>query len=262
MKSTLLDTICCPSCKENLTFRGKPNNDVISEGKLLCENCQKTFPIEKGIVHFLHGEELTSLWVRSKFIRSLYADIYTPITNLMFLLCGGARNARHEVLDRLEIPSGAQILETGIGTGDNLPFLKEHLYGGTFCGIDIQQRMLRSCVKNIKKWDLHVDLFWADAEHLPFKEGTFDVVFHLGAINQFSDKKAAITEMIRVARPGTKIVIADDTEKASKFLRPFIAKQEKVVPPIDFVPEAMIDLRLDTIWKGYGYCIELRTPSA
>ena len=73
--------------------------------------------------------------------------------------------------------------------------------------------------------------------------------------------------MIRVARPGTKIVIADETEKADrlrdKFIVPLLrGKRDRVFPPVDLVPGTMTGVRLDTIWNGYGYRIEFRTPSA
>jgi hypothetical protein len=71
--------------------------------------------------------------------------------------------------------------------------------------------------------------------------------------------------MIRVARPGSKIVIADENEKADKLRdkllipRILFGKREEVVPPIDFVPKTMTDIGLNTIWNGLGYCIEFRT---
>jgi ubiquinone/menaquinone biosynthesis C-methylase UbiE len=168
-------------------------------------------------------------------------------------------------MDRLELKEGAKILEVGIGTGDNLPYLHEHLRDFETYGVDISGSMLRRCAGNLKKWKIETDLFLAQAERLPFKAETFDVVFHLGAINFFSDKKGAIEEMIRVARPQSKIVLADESEKALKVLDKFllqlwIGRRETVVPPVDLVPQTMLDVRLDAIWRGYGYCIEFRTP--
>jgi ubiquinone/menaquinone biosynthesis C-methylase UbiE len=86
------------------------------------------------------------------------------------------------------------------------------------------------------------------------------VVFHLGAINLFQNKKQAIDEMIRVAKPGTKIVIADETEKASKLFAIFQGKTDPVIPPIDLVPATMLQKKLEIIWKGYGYLITFRKP--
>jgi hypothetical protein len=71
--------------------------------------------------------------------------------------------------------------------------------------------------------------------------------------------------MIRVARPGAKIVIADESDKTNRlwdkllFTR-LLGKRDELAPPIDLIPRNMIDIRLDTIWRGFGYCIEFRTP--
>jgi len=178
----------------------------------------------------------------------------------MFLPCGGVNNARKEVLNHLEISPGARILETGIGTGDNILFLKEQLDGVSYIGLDNQLRMLKTCAGNCTKWNLSAELYRADAEQLPFKDNTFDVVFHLGAINLFRNKKQAIEEMIRVAMPGSRIVIADETEKASKLFAIFQGKVDPVVPPIDLIPSSMLQKKLETIWKGYGYLITFRKP--
>jgi len=260
MNRNTLDILCCPKCKNDLIFQGQDTHDKITEGELVCESCRKSYTIEDGIVHFLQEGEVFRFSKRAEFFRSIYACLYTPATNFMFIPCGGAKKARREVLDRLEIPSGAKILETGIGAGDNLPFLVKHSDHISFFGIDNQQRMLRSCKRNIKKRNLQADLFWANAEKLPFKNHSFDVVFHLGSINLFSNKKQAIDEMIRVARPGTKIIIADETQKASKYFNLFMGKQEKIVPPVDLIPDTMQDIRLDIIWRGFGYLIEFRVP--
>jgi len=75
--------------------------------------------------------------------------------------------------------------------------------------------MLRKCRKNLRKWKRAAKLFHGEAEHLPFRDEV-DVVFHVGGINFFNDKAGAIQEMVRVAKPGTKIVIVDETEKLVK----------------------------------------------
>ena len=55
-----------------------------------------------------------------------------------------------------------------------------------------------------------MDLLLGNGEQLPVEDETFDGVFHVGGINFFNDKKSAIDEMIRVAKSGARILIADD----------------------------------------------------
>jgi SAM-dependent methyltransferase len=259
MKTKLLDLMCCPKCKSDLTVV-KHGQNGSETNALACGYCGKSFATKHDFVHFIAEDEVLRFNKRVEFWRSINARFYTPLTNFMFLPCGGAFNARKEVLDHLEIKPGSKILETGIGTGDNILFLKEQLDGGTFYGLDNQMRMLDKCACNCAKWKLKAELCRADAEYLPYKDCTFDVVFHLGAINLFQNKKQAIDEMIRVAKPGTKIVIADETEKASKLFAIFQGKTDPVIPPIDLVPATMLQKKLEIIWKGYGYLITFRKP--
>jgi ubiquinone/menaquinone biosynthesis C-methylase UbiE len=107
-----------------------------------------------------------------------------------------------------------------------------------------------------------------NGEQLPFCDETFDGVFHVGGINFFNNKKVAIDEMIRVAKPGAKILIADETEKGAQgyekfipgFKKSFGGKRQEIVPPIDLVADEMSEKRVFDVWKGWLYCIEFRKP--
>ena len=106
------------------------------------------------------------------------------------------------------------------------------------------------------------------AEALPFKDNAFEATFHIGGINFFGDKKAAIDEMIRVAKPGTKVAVADENEKAAQSLdwlpgfgRLFEKKRDTVTTPVDLVPAAMQEIKADSIWKGTGWVVEFRKPA-
>ena len=121
--------------------------------------------------------------------------------------------------------------------------------------------MMANCSRNLDRWKISAEIVRANAQSLPFRDGSFDVVFHLGAINLFEDRKKAIEEMIRVSRPGTHIVIADETEKAGRLFNVFTGPAEKITPPVDLVPENMLNINLETIWRGYGYVIEFDTPA-
>lgn len=257
-----LDIICCPDCKETLSSLNETAAGEAWSGGLFCPGCKRTYLETDGYLDFLGEAELVHSSKREKFIRSVYAKIYTPATNFMFLFCGGVRNARDEVLSRLEISDHDVVLETGMGAGENLLRINGMANNITFYAIDIQKQMMKHCMKNLKKWNIEAALYRADAEDLPFRDEKFDVVFHLGAINLFSDKKKAIEEMIRVAKPGTRIVIADETEKAGRLFNIFTGSDEKIVPPMDLIPDSMKYKKIETIWRGYGYVISFFKPSS
>jgi hypothetical protein len=75
--------------------------------------------------------------------------------------------------------------------------------------------------------------------------------------------------MIRVAKPGTGIVIADETEKLARGVHdrlPGFTRQDRgwklaANAPVDLVPPTMQDLHLDVIWRGMFYCLDFVKPA-
>jgi ubiquinone/menaquinone biosynthesis C-methylase UbiE len=256
MAAVIKDPQCCPSCRGGLISLPETVQVDPKTMRFRCEACGKIYTLADAHIDFLDDWGLIFKNRREKFFREIYARSYTPLTNIMFIPCGGARNARNEVMSRLKIRDGDSVLETGIGYGENLLWLASRYRNLRFYGLDIQKEMLAHCISNLKRWKIAAELSRADAQELPYRDSSFDVVFHLGAINLFEDKGKAIREMIRVARPGTRIVIADETEKAGRLFSIFTGKAEKIVPPVDDVPPAMKNISLSTIWRGYGYVIE------
>jgi len=260
MKKNSLEFICCPLCKGELSAGSDENLPGVINSTLICSSCRKEYAGSNGYVDFLGDKGLSYTSKRDKFMRSFYAKFYTPITNFMFLFCGGVKSARREVLSNLDLKDNSTVLETGMGAGENFLWMKGKRKNLSFFGIDIQKKMLSKCINNLGKWKIDAELFRADAEQLPFRNDKFDIVFHLGAINLFSDKKKAIDEMIRVAKPGTQIIIADETEKAGRLFNLFTGKKEMIIPPIDLVPSDMLNTSLGIIWREYGYIIKFSKP--
>jgi ubiquinone/menaquinone biosynthesis C-methylase UbiE len=256
-----LDFLCCPDCRNRLLISEISISAGQSEDGILCAECNKRFRYADGYVDFLPDDLSIYSSKREKIIRSFIAKLYTPVTNFMFLFCGGARNARMEVISQLGLKDNAVILETGMGAGENFLMMKKYAGNLRFFGIDIQKQMMTNCTRNLKLWELAVELFRADAMELPFRDEMFDVVFHLGAFNLFLNKSRAIEEMIRVAKPGATIVIADETEKAGRLFNLFTGAHEKIVPPIDLIPVAMLNKKIEIIWRGFGYLIKFIKPS-
>jgi ubiquinone/menaquinone biosynthesis C-methylase UbiE len=127
--------------------------------------------------------------------------------------------------------------------------------------------MLKQCRRNAAKWQLDVTLCMGMAERLPFKSEVFDVVFHSGGINFFNDKAAAIREMIRVARPGTKFVIGDENEALAKKYEKlpvtdkFYGQRGQVISaPLDLLPPEMQEVEVAEIAGGDMYCLSFRKP--
>jgi ubiquinone/menaquinone biosynthesis C-methylase UbiE/uncharacterized protein YbaR (Trm112 family) len=267
MKRKTLELLACPTCRGELFLRETGDNETIETGALVCAKCQRPYPIKEGIVHFIEPEELTGLNGRFARFYDWFTHIYFLFNNVAFLFLGGVRKSRkEEIIDRLELTSG-RVLEVSIGPGINLPYLYETPGKIEVYGLDISLGQLHHCQDFCRKRGLEAELFLGTAEALPFKDNAFEATFHIGGINFFSDKQAAIDEIIRVARPGTKIAVADENEKAAKSLdwtpgasSLFEGKREAVTAPVALVPTAMQEIKAESIWKGTGWVVEFRKP--
>jgi ubiquinone/menaquinone biosynthesis C-methylase UbiE len=271
MRRPTLELLCCPDCHAALSLRDERGDETIDVGDLFCPRCERSFSIRNGIAHFISPQEPERLDHRIARFYDWFSHVYALFTKAAFLPFGGERRARKEVLDRLEL-NGGRILEVSIGSGGNLPYLFESPRVGEVYGLDISAGQLVRCSGFVAKRGWSVDLFLGTAEALPFKSESFDNVFHIGGINFFSEKKKAIDEMIRVARPGSRIVIADESERIARlitripgFSRSFQGKKVDTSVPVDLVPGTMEETLVDGIWKAHGqyhgYCLEFRKPA-
>jgi len=157
---------------------------------------------------------------------------------------------REDLIKRLELNKGDIILEVGIGTGGNIPIIRKYTQATVF-GLDLSEGMLRVCLEKIRKMRWNAELFLGNAECLPFKANKFDAVLNFGGMAYFSDKRKAILEMYRVAKPGSKIVISEQITLLEKFLG-----RDK--PPVELVPKDAIQVRSEYIFEGHFYVIEFR----
>ena len=258
-----LDVLACPDCHVSLVLA------VLPEGYgYHCPGCNKDYPVVDGIARFILPEELTGLNKTFSRMYDWFSWGYRAFSKVAFAYIGMTEEqGRREVTDRLE-PNGGRVLEVSIGPGVNLPYLVGRPDVGEIVGLDISLGQLKRCREYIahRGWQVQLDL--GNAEQLPYQDNSFDGVFHIGGINFFNDKKKAIEEMIRVAKPGARILIADETEKSARgyekyipgFKDSFGGKREAIQPPIDLVPDSMLERRIFDIWKGWFYCIEFRKP--
>ena len=267
MKAATLDLLACPVCHECLDYAGI-GKKTFHAGLLICSRCKKEYPIVDGIPHFIEPEALTGFNRRFARMYNWFSWIYALFSKIAFAYIGmEEETGRREITDRLE-PRGGHVLEVSIGPGVNLPYLMDRSDVGEVLGLDISPGQLQRCQRFVAAKGWSVDLFLGNGEQLPFQDESFGGVFHVGGINFFNDKKAAIDEMIRVAKPGARILIADETEKGAQgyekfipgFKKSFGGKRSEIVPPIDLVPSSMLESRVFDVWKGWLYCLEFRKP--
>jgi arsenite methyltransferase len=106
---------------------------------------------------------------------------------------------------------GDTVLDIGSGSGTDL-LLAAILTGrdGRAIGIDMTAAMREKCRTNARAAGLtNVDVLDGNAEELPVRDASVDVVTSNGVINLVPDKKAAIAEIHRVLAPGGRVQLSD-----------------------------------------------------
>jgi SAM-dependent methyltransferase len=104
-----------------------------------------------------------------------------------------------------ESTAGQSVLEIGVGLGsDHVRFARA---GARLHGIDLTERGIELVRRRLELEGLSSDLQVADAEQLPFADGTFDYVYSWGVLHHTPDTPRAVAEAIRVVRPGGRICV-------------------------------------------------------
>ncbi|MGI8949080.1 MAG: class I SAM-dependent methyltransferase [Ornithinimicrobium sp.] len=99
-----------------------------------------------------------------------------------------------------------ETLEVGIGTGANLTHYPDDV---ALTGIDWSPAMLDLARRQAERLRRRVALHQGDAAALPFPAESFDTVVSTFALCCIPDERGALTEALRVLRPGGRLILAD-----------------------------------------------------
>ncbi|MEW6157503.1 MAG: class I SAM-dependent methyltransferase [Verrucomicrobiota bacterium] len=102
---------------------------------------------------------------------------------------------------------GKRVLEVGFGAGTD--FIQWLRAGACVSGIDLTDEALANVTRRMEVYGLQKPetLRVADAEHLPFQTGTFDLGYSFGVLHHAPDTEKALAELVRVIRPGGELKI-------------------------------------------------------
>ncbi|HEY1238860.1 MAG TPA: class I SAM-dependent methyltransferase [Solirubrobacterales bacterium] len=117
-------------------------------------------------------------------------------------------------------PDGAfgDALEIGAGTGYfSLNLLQAGLIERA-TATDISPGMLATLEGNASDLGLEVQTAAAEAETLPFGDGSFDLVFGHAVLHHIPDLERAFSEFARVLRPGGTVVFCGEPSRYGDFL--------------------------------------------
>ncbi len=105
---------------------------------------------------------------------------------------------------------GQQILDVGCGTGDDARALARLVRpGGRVVGLDSSEAMLAEARRRAEGLDLPLEYHLGDAQQLDLPDGSFDGCRTERTFMHLKAPDRALDEMIRVVRPGGRVVVFD-----------------------------------------------------
>jgi phosphatidylethanolamine/phosphatidyl-N-methylethanolamine N-methyltransferase len=143
----------------------------------------------------------------------LYSD-FAPLYDKTF---GKIFSSRlRSVIETLDIPRGARVLEVGAGTGTSFPAYPAHC---EVIGIDLAPDMLaRAQEKILENGWTHLKVMEMNALDLKFSDNSFDYVMAFHVVTVVPDPIRMIQEAKRVCKPGGKIVVVNHFTSTSPLL--------------------------------------------
>ncbi len=176
------------------------------------------------------------------------AGVYDLMNRVM--TAGLDRRWRRRAVELAELRAGESALDVCCGTGD-LAFELARRVGpaGRVVGCNFSERMLE--LARAKEEELRlggggtgagaettgagahapVEFEWADALDLPYADASFDAVTVGFGVRNLSDLEAGLRELVRVLRPGGRLVILEITQPRRPPLSSFFSLWfDRVVP--------------------------------
>ncbi len=117
------------------------------------------------------------------------------------------RLERRAVLELAGAVRDLDVLDVGAGDGAYAVALAH--YGARACAVDLSGAALAHANRNAVQAGVILTLAAADARHLPFPSGCFDLVLAVTALCFVGSPGVAVREMARVLRPGGRLVLGE-----------------------------------------------------
>jgi len=208
--------LACPKCLRDLELKVKTfEEDEIIEGNLCCPHCDLVFPIKDGVSIFgvrrenatekyreINGEnrwvyEVNELQVHIDYAveSSKYVENLIPKLNKK-ILRKSVRKQRLRVLD----------LGAGWGAFQSWQFSK---YGFGVIALELCPEFVFATDYVLEKGDVFFERVMADCTLLPFKNGSFDIIFCKELVHHLKNPNNLFNEISRIASSNSIIVVLE-----------------------------------------------------
>jgi demethylmenaquinone methyltransferase/2-methoxy-6-polyprenyl-1,4-benzoquinol methylase len=152
-------------------------------------------------------------------VRAMFDRIAGPYDAMNTVMTAGLHHRwRRRAVELAGVGPGSHVIDVATGTGDlAIALARAVTPGGEVVACDFSERMLARA--RAKAPQLRFE--WADALALPYASARFDAATVGFGARNFSDLRRGIEEMVRVVRPGGRVVILEITRPTREPLATF-----------------------------------------
>jgi SAM-dependent methyltransferase len=146
-------------------------------------------------------------------------------------------NVGELVAERAGAGPGESLLDVATGSGNVA--IPAALAGASVTGLDLTPRLLEAARERAAQAGAEVDFIEGDAEGLPFEDASFEAVTSCFGVMFAPRQPIAAAELVRVARPGAKIVFTAWTPEGLNGRMFKTVGSYMPTPPPELVPPVM-----------------------
>jgi len=159
-------------------------------------------------------------------VRRMFASI-TPRYDLLnaLLSFGRDRSWRRRAVEAARLSPRGRVLDLCCGTGDvafevlSRGSFHGHVVGADFCAEMLDAAGKKAAARGFAAGN-RTSFVLAEAERLPFPDGSFDAVFIAFGLRNMADLETALAEMLRVTKPGGRCVVLELNTPRSRVWSP------------------------------------------
>ena len=146
----------------------------------------------------------------------------------------------------LPLTSKSSVLEVGCGSGNTACYLYEK-YKCSITTIDLNDQMLINAKKRFRRKNLPINIYQANAEDLPFKDDTFDVIIS-ESVTSFTNIEKSLKEYYRVLKNGGYLLAIEMTTE-----RPLILKEQNDIEAVYGIRKTRTVKEWEIFFKKTGF---------